>query len=155
MLSISILFLLYGLWKSDVKVCNVASLLIFGGAVIAYAAFLTGEGAEEFIEHRAGVSEQLIENHEEAAESAIWLVIGTGIIALITLLLQWRRKTVHKLFLWITLVSTLLATTALARLGYLGGQINHPELSNSTTDRSSISVPESSQRSQHDEDHDD
>ena len=40
-------------------------------AVLTIPVFLTGEETEESVEHLAGVSHDLIEEHEELAEKAI------------------------------------------------------------------------------------
>ena len=47
----------------------------------ALAPYLTGESAEEVIEHEPGVSESLIHEHEELAEIATVLSVITGVAA--------------------------------------------------------------------------
>ncbi|MFN4254831.1 MAG: T9SS type A sorting domain-containing protein [Saprospiraceae bacterium] len=50
-------------------------------ALIAIPVFLTGEPAEESVEGLAGVSEAIIEQHEEAAELAIWVMEALGLLS--------------------------------------------------------------------------
>lgn len=89
------------------------------------AAFLTGDGAEEVVERLAGISETLIEAHEEAADVALWLCSISGIISAF-LLLPGSRSLAKKLTFVAVMVSWG-ASASLAYTGYLGGMIRHPE----------------------------
>ncbi len=97
-------------------------------AIVAIPVFLTGEPAEESVENLAGVSEPMIEAHEEAAELAIWLMGALGLLSVANLLLAWFKQPAAKSAF---LVSTLLSAAvfaAMTRTGYLGGQIRHSEI---------------------------
>jgi uncharacterized membrane protein len=105
-----------------------AHLLIFGLSLTAIAAFLTGGEAEELVEHLPGISERLIEDHEEIAELTLWIVSAAGLVSLASLGAYIRRNTA--LFLTasrVALVASLVATGFLAKTGYDGGKIRHPE----------------------------
>ncbi len=66
-------------------------LLVVAG-VSAVPVYLTGEGAEEIVEHRPGVVEAIIERHEEAAEKALVLTLGAAVIAAGALLAAQARR---------------------------------------------------------------
>lgn len=97
-------------------------------ALIAIPVFLTGEPAEESVENLAGVSEALIEQHEEAAELAIWVMEALGILSLVALFLSVKNAAVAKVVVGITFVLSLLTFGLMARTGNLGGQIRHTEI---------------------------
>ncbi len=104
------------------------ALMIFA-AVAALPAYFSGEGAEEIVEDRPGVSEALIEGHEEAAEQALAIVLIAGFVAAAALLaVRLRRDREARVLLAIALVSSLAATGSMARVAHLGGQIRHDEL---------------------------
>lgn len=93
-------------------------------ALIAIPVFLTGEPAEESVEGLAGVSEAIIEQHEEAAELAIWVMEALGLLSLATLFLGRGNKTMISIAFALSLVTF----GMMAYTGYLGGQIRHTEI---------------------------
>lgn len=100
------------------------SILVIAG-LAAIAAFLTGDGAEEIVEHLPGISEALIEAHEEAAEVSLWLCI---ILALISAFLLVARSLPLAQKLGYVVIAVAWTTSGgLAYTGFLGGKIRHPE----------------------------
>lgn len=113
--------------RSDVRLLGLA-LAVFAG-FSALPAYLSGEGAEEGVEHRPGVSEALIERHEDAAAWGLAAILGAGAVAapgLATVRLR-RDAAAHRLTVASLLVA-IVALGALARTAHLGGQIRHDEL---------------------------
>ena len=100
-------------------------------AVVAIPVFLTGEPAEESVEGIASVSEALIEDHEEAAELAIWLMEALGLLSLAALLMGWNKERLSKPMVLVATALSLATFAAMARTGYLGGQIRHSEIRSS------------------------
>jgi len=121
------LLLALGIWRKNLTLQVTAYYIFIGGAAIGGAAFLLGDGAEEIIEHVAGVVESAIEPHEEASELAIWFVVALGVLSIITL----ATKSLSPLLssrLQLPLLALAIVTSGL--LGYaaqLGGKIRHPE----------------------------
>ena len=123
-------------WKSeDFQKAALVMALVAG--LSAIPAYFSGESAEEMVEDKPGVEEQLIEEHEEAAKIAGIVAVLSGVVAASGLLLHEKRQI-------ISLVATVLfvATAGLmARAGNTGGHIMHPEIrdgsSQSPTERSS------------------
>lgn len=98
-------------------------------AVAIVPTYLSGEGAEEIVEDRPGVSETLIERHEEAAEGATWIMVISGIGAALVLAAQrLRRKQIARALFAATLAASLLASLLLLQVAHLGGQIRHDEI---------------------------
>ncbi|NUO01907.1 MAG: hypothetical protein HUU01_14985 [Saprospiraceae bacterium] len=102
-------------------------------ALIAIPVYLTGEPAEESVEGLAGVSEALIEQHEEAAELAIWAMEALGLFSLITLFVGFKEKNNKKIFIASAFALSLVTFGLMARTGYLGGQIRHTEIRSGAT----------------------
>jgi uncharacterized membrane protein len=103
-------------------------LLLIAG-VGALAAQLTGEPAEEVVEHLPDVPHDLIEAHEEAGLVAAIIAGITTLLALILGILSLRRDgPVSRLVLSILLLATAIAVGAMCWTGNLGGKIRHSEL---------------------------
>ena len=62
-------------------------ILILIAGVAALPVFLTGEATEETIENLPGVSERIIEKHEEVAKWAMISIAVAGLLAVAALLL--------------------------------------------------------------------
>ncbi|MFN8305450.1 MAG: hypothetical protein U0T79_01635 [Ferruginibacter sp.] len=105
-----------------------AAVILIAMAVIAIPVFLTGEPAEESVENLAGVSEQMIHLHEEAATIALWFMGITGLIALLALWLAWKKHRMANAMFVALFVLSALCFAAMARTGYYGGQIRHTEI---------------------------
>ncbi len=120
--------LFYGLISKNNTINKVALIIFIAMAIISIPVFLTGEGAEETVEHIIGVSENLIENHEEFAEIAIWFMMFLGILALINLIAIFRKHPYTRIITLITFVLSLVTFGIFAQVGNLGGQIRHSEL---------------------------
>lgn len=103
-------------------------LLLLGIALISFPTYLSGEPAEELIEHTPAFSEPSVERHEEAALVSLIAVETLGAIALIGLVVSRRRRGVPRGLGVVTLVVALVTATSMAWTAYLGGQISHPEI---------------------------
>jgi hypothetical protein len=117
--------------KSDELITVGLGLLVLV-ALGAIPVYLTGEPAEDAIEHLPGVSKDLIEEHEEAAEVAFVLVEILGALGLAGLFLARRSKRALPLMGTIALGLSLVVLGAMAWVGNLGGPIRHPEIRNGT-----------------------
>lgn len=82
---IGMFILAYGQFAKNDEFKKVAFATFILMSLLTIPVFLTGEEAEETVEHLTGISEQLIENHEELAEKAIWLMGILGILSLVNL----------------------------------------------------------------------
>ncbi len=125
---IGTIILVYGFITKELKIKILSAYIIAAMALLAVPVYLTGEPAEETVEHISGISEINIELHEEAAEFAIVLMSITGLLALITIIITKKIPAqIHKSF-FVLIVFSFFSFAAMARVGYLGGKIRHTEL---------------------------
>lgn len=128
--------LLWGLIRNQPNISAIAATLLTVMAVIAIPVYLTGEPAEETVEKLPGVSESIIEMHENAATIAIWLMGITGITALVSLFFQWQKRKSAKPAFITAFIFSVVCFVTMARAGYYGGQIRHTEIRSSAVQNS-------------------
>lgn len=121
-----------GIWSKS-STTKLAAYVVFllsaiGGAV----SYLTGEAAEETVEHIPGVAKKMIEQHETAAGYALAAMIVLGVMAVLAAVMTVLKPTTANVFAWITLLVSLSGFGLVARTGYLGGQIRHTEVNGYT-----------------------
>ena len=124
---IGLCLLAYAALRKDEGLAR-ASLGMFAVlALLAGAVFLTGEPAEEAVEGLAGVSEAMVERHEEAA---LLSTIALGVLGALSLgvLLSFRRRALPRIVPVILFAAGLLPAGAMAGTANLGGQIRHSEI---------------------------
>ena len=109
-----------------------ALILFVAAAVLAAPTYLSGEPAEEEVEHLAGVSESRIEAHEEAAKWAAATTALAGAAALLALVLEARRPAVARRAGLAALLLALVSALSMGRAANLGGQIRHQEIRSGT-----------------------
>lgn len=123
-----LLILIWGLIKSNTAIKKLAMVLFIVGAVGSYAAVETGEGAEDILEDFApSISHDLIHDHEEAAEIAMWFSYVTGGLALLGIITTGKNLRYEKVLTGVLLIAALAAVGMLMYTAYEGGKIRHPE----------------------------
>lgn len=120
--------LAYGHFSNNNSIKKVALVTFFLMSILTIPVFLTGEGAEEAVEHFAGVSEKIIEEHEELAEKAIWLMGLLGIISVLNIFLIIKKSSFAKSASLIALIISVATVGLFVQVGNLGGQIRHSEI---------------------------
>ena len=116
----SVILLLAGMFiKSDI-LKKTALLGFVLAALASIPVFLTGEPAEESVEHLPGIVEATIHEHEESAEFSIWAIEALGAFSLLGFIMMFRGSSIKSGFMGLVLISY---------TGYLGGKIRHTELS--------------------------
>lgn len=116
----------WGLLRSQKTVKAVASVIIVAMTLMAVPVYLTGEPTEERVENLPGFSETYIEEHEDAAKTAMIAMVVAGIAALAALIMQYRSSS--KIPFVVAMGLAILACATMALTGYYGGQIRHSEL---------------------------
>lgn len=106
----------------DLKLASLLVVLL--SALLAIPVFLTGEGTEEALE-RLGVSEAVMERHEEMAEITFIVVEILGVAALIALVIAWRYARLQRPATAAILLLTLVAAGMIGWTAKLGGEIRH------------------------------
>lgn len=114
--------------KSEIKI-TALGIFVFS-ALASIAAFYSGEGAEDIVERILGISETLINQHEEAAELFFTVILILGGVSLITMFLEIKKYKFAK-FGFILVILVALAAGVLAKnVGTTGGEIRHTEIRN-------------------------
>ncbi|OMP74788.1 DUF2231 domain-containing protein [[Flexibacter] sp. ATCC 35208] len=119
----------YGLWTKSNQTKNAAYFIFIISAISACIAYSTGEGAEEAVENIKGVSETIINQHEDSAKYALISLIILGIMSVIVLVMSRFENLLIKPSSIIVLILSVISFVLVARTGYLGGQIRHTEIS--------------------------
>lgn len=122
------LVLAYGLWTKSNETKIAAYGLFIISSIGAGIAYLTGESAEESVEHLPGVFGATIERHEEFAIYAWVSLIILGVASLIGIFLTLRKSPATRTFAFAIFLLSLVGTGLVARTGFLGGQIRHSEI---------------------------
>lgn len=125
---VGLLIMLVGFFLESDLLKRAAYGIFILGALTAIAAFSTGEGAEEVVEEIAGIDEQLIKIHEEAAEIFAILLYVLGGISLIGLWANWKEQSYSKIIAVVTIVFSLVVLFYAKQTGTTGGEIRHTEI---------------------------
>lgn len=125
---VGIIVLLTGLISKSEAVKRAAYLIFTIGAVSAFAAMATGEGAEEIVEKINGVSESYIETHEESAETFAVVSYILGLLSLLGLWASFKQKSFSNILSIVTLVFALVVLFFAKDAGTTGGEIRHTEI---------------------------
>ena len=121
------ILLAFALFRKQTTVATVALTLFVGASLFSIPAFLIGEEAEEIVEHLPGISEDTLEDHEEAADVAFWLTLFVGGVAAGRLLIGRRYPRLAQTTLKLLVVAGAATSASLAYTAYEGGKIRHPE----------------------------
>jgi hypothetical protein len=101
--------------------------LVAALAMVTLAVYLTGESAEEAVEHLPGVREVAIERHEEAALVATLAFGAAGVLALAALFAR-RARTIGRGLTAAALAGMIAVGGTIAWAANLGGLVRHTEL---------------------------
>jgi len=122
------LVLAHGIWTKSNQTKIAAYNIFVIAAIGAGIAYLTGEAAEETVENIQGVSENVIEAHEDFAVFALISLIVLGVSSIAGLFLTLRKSALIRTVAVVVLAISLISFGLVARTGYLGGQIRHTEI---------------------------
>lgn len=148
-----LLLLAYGLVRRNDGVVRASLWTLAIVGLAGLMAYLTGEPAEEIVEELPGVSEAILERHEEAALLA---TIGGGIVGLAALagLLLHRARPVASAFSAVMLLLTLGLFGGMAWTANLGGQIRHGEIRGGQTAQAGANADDEQDEDEEEEDED-
>lgn len=121
-----LLVLVYAMITKKQDAIKIGFGLFVVTGLVALAAYFSGEGAEEVVEHLAGVSEAAIEEHEEFA---FFAMLGAAVLGSVSLLgIAFYRRGIPNWLVNATLVLAIVVNGMLAWTANLGGLIRHPEI---------------------------
>lgn len=147
-LLIVLLLLAVARLRRSAELTQVSYALFVLLAATAVAVYLTGEPAEELVENLPGVSEPLVERHEELALIATIGMVVLGLVALVGLI---RIRGYRIASVWYGRGVLLLALLMAGLMGWTantGGQIRHSEIRADTG-----AVPDGAGRVSEDQNH--
>jgi uncharacterized membrane protein len=113
-------------WKND-TLTKTSFYIFIAAGLFAIPVYLTGEGAEEIVEKFPGVSENIIEKHEEFAAISMVIILISGVISLAGLFL-YKRLQIAKVLKYAVLLFAFGSAIMMAQTAHLGGQIRHTEI---------------------------
>lgn len=145
------LLLAYALIKKNQDLRQVSLSIFVITGLLSVAVYLTGEPAEETVEHLAGVSETIIESHEEAALVAMVGATSLGAIALGGLLASRWSRAIAKTVAAVALFGSLIVSGMMAWTANLGGQIRHSEIRSATSQMNEKSTNDAQKNRQSDD----
>ncbi len=96
-------------------------------ALLAVPVYLTGEGAEEIVEHLPGVEHELIEEHEESALVSLVAIEVLGLLSLAGLIRFRGPGELPHWFVTTCLLLSIVVAGMVAWTSNLGGRIRHSE----------------------------
>lgn len=135
--------LIAGLFFKNQILKNTAFVLFIIAAIFGFASMNTGEGAEEIAEKLPGVTDQLIETHEELAETFTLFLYATGLLSIISLFLAYKKIALEKFTTLGTFGVAIIAVFFAQQTGTSGGEIRHTEIrATSTTVGESLTTQE-------------
>lgn len=126
-------------------------LLMLGGALLALPVYFTGEGAEEAVEHLPLVTKSLIEAHEHAAKTALFLTELTGLLSLWGAVWVVRNQKLPKLITLAMVIAALVSIVSIINVGMLGGQIRHSEIRHAASGQQALPLEAGEHREQDDD----
>jgi predicted RND superfamily exporter protein len=111
--------------RSDAAIS--AGLIVYAAmAMVAIPAYLSGEEAEERVEHIAGINEGAIHEHEEMAELSLWFTVISGVLGAV--IAHARNMKVSSKIALAFVIMAMVAFAQAARTGHEGGMIRRPDL---------------------------
>lgn len=133
--------------RSEIVKRTAFCVFIFG-ALCTVPAFVTGEGAEEVVEHLQGVNKQVIHAHEEAAKVFAILAYLLGGLSLLALWANWKQKSFANIMAIAVIVFSLVVLFFAKQTGTTGGEIRHTEIRSGA----SQALPPSTRNKEQDDD---
>jgi uncharacterized membrane protein len=126
--ALALLLLAVALWRDDDTLVRTGLVFLVGGALSALPTYLTGESAEHAVEKMPGVTEELIDKHQDIALIA---AIVLGVLGVAALWAIWRYRKparIPRQLAVALLAATVVSAGLMAYTGLLGGQIRHTEI---------------------------
>ncbi len=124
---VGLVMLVVALIIKNTTLTKTSYIMIFIAGIAAIPVYFTGEGAEEAIEKLPGISESVIESHEDAGKMAMIAISAAGLAALAALL-SIKRQAASRIGKILVLLLTITSGVLMVQTAHLGGQIRHPEI---------------------------
>ncbi|MCR9141684.1 MAG: hypothetical protein NXI24_05485 [bacterium] len=139
--------LIYATARSHADYYRLALLGLVCVALLTIPVYLSGEGAEETVEHLPGFSaatHDILENHEDTARLALFGALALGALAFVFLLLEKYRPALFMKWRWAPVLLAIPTLAAFVATANLGGQIMHTEIRDASRIENFQILPEGS-----------
>jgi uncharacterized membrane protein len=117
--------LIIAMMKNNNALTKTAFWLLIISGICCLPVYFSGEGAEEAVEHLAGVTESAIEAHEDLAKASLTACIINSILAMAGLFFYTRSA---RLFKILVLLTSIISCGTILQTAHKGGLIRHQEL---------------------------
>ena len=124
---VGLIMLVVAFFIKNSTLTKTAYFLILIAGLSAMPVYFSGEGTEEAIENLPGVSDAVVEKHEEVAKMAMISIAIAGLVALAALF-SLRRQAASRVFKIVVLLLAIASGGLMAQTAHLGGQIRHTEI---------------------------
>ena len=124
---VGLIMLIVAFFIKNTTLTKTSYILLLLAGVAALPVFFSGEGTEEAIENLPGVSDAIIERHEEVANLAMISIAAAGLLALAGLF-TFKWQPAARLFKAVVLILAFAAGGLMVQTAHLGGQIRHTEI---------------------------
>jgi uncharacterized membrane protein len=125
---VGLLVMLGGIILKSEVIKRTAFVIFILGAIATIPAFVSGEGAEEVVEKMQDVSHKLIHEHEEQAETFALLSYALGLVAILGLWSNWKKKSFASIISYVIVALSFVVLFFAKQTGTSGGEIRHPEI---------------------------
>lgn len=130
---IGTLTLLAGLLLKGDAIKKTGLVILLFAAIFAFPVHETGEEAEEIVEEIAGISHELIHEHEEIAEPFNLFAIAIILLGGTSLVMLQRKPALGNKLVIATLLLGIFTSYWAFRVGQSGGKIMHQDIINATS----------------------
>lgn len=127
-LAIAILVTIYSLFNKNHELARLSLWFYIVLGIFALMAYITGDGAEKIMETYPGITEDVVEPHENIA---LFFFIGlmiASVVALTGLYISKKKENMLKRFTLILLIGGILLGILAGITGSTGGSIRHTEI---------------------------
>ena len=142
--------LAYGIFKKQTVLVNTAYVIFIFCMIMAKATMMTGEGAEEIVEE-LGISNKIIHEHEELAETFMKVLYVLGLLSIAGLVTNLKNHAKAALISYVVVVFAIGSAILSKYVGTSGGEIRHTEIrENASVNNTSVETEEAET---HNDDH--
>ena len=122
-----LVMLIVALLMKNATLTKTSYVILAIAAITVLPVYFSGEEAEEAVEHIPGISEALIEEHEEIAKISMISIVVSGVFALFSLIVV-KQLVITRYLKMMVLLSTIVSAGLMVKTAHTGGQIRHPEM---------------------------
>lgn len=122
----ALLALLWAAWRGERSSADFAMICMLLLGITAGLAYVSGEPAEEAVEHIATVSHDYLEKHEDAAWFSLIAACACGAIGVFGLARRTERS--RKASVFVGLAAVAITYGLMAWTANLGGMVRHTEI---------------------------